>query len=353
MFFQHRLVEIPDTELKLDEGEILVKIEQFAYSANNITYAVAGDRIGYWQFFPAVGEEADGWGVIPVWGLAEVTKSSCEGVPVGDRLFGYFPPATYLKMTPGKISDQQFVDESAHRAKLPMGYNFYRRVLNEKEYKPELDQERMLLVPMHMTGFCLWDALKSEEWYGAKRIIITSASSKTSTGLAYALQADEDAPEFIGMTSQGNLDMVKGLQLYHESISYDSISALDPSIPTAIVDMAGNAQVLAALHTHLGDHMCFTLNVGLTHWANARPQKGIIKERSQFFFAPGQIQSIIKRWGREQFQQRSSAFMQAAAAKTKEWLSFRVIKGLEGMNEIHPAMCEGKVSPQEGLIVVL
>ena len=37
----------------INKGEILVKIESFAFTANNVTYGVAGDTIGYWKFFPA------------------------------------------------------------------------------------------------------------------------------------------------------------------------------------------------------------------------------------------------------------------------------------------------------------
>lgn len=92
-FFKNRINSVPADQLMLDTGEILVKIEKFAYTANNITYAVAGDQIGYWQFFPAQGEQADGWGVIPVWGFAEVIESKTADIPVGDRLYGYFPPA--------------------------------------------------------------------------------------------------------------------------------------------------------------------------------------------------------------------------------------------------------------------
>jgi hypothetical protein len=35
-------------------GQVLVRIEHFALTANNITYGVAGDSIGYWNFFPVV-----------------------------------------------------------------------------------------------------------------------------------------------------------------------------------------------------------------------------------------------------------------------------------------------------------
>ena len=44
---------IQTQSLEIDEGEISVSIESFAFSSNNVTYGVAGDTIGYWQFFKA------------------------------------------------------------------------------------------------------------------------------------------------------------------------------------------------------------------------------------------------------------------------------------------------------------
>ena len=35
----------------IEDGEILLKIESFAFTANNVSYGVAGDTIGYWKFF--------------------------------------------------------------------------------------------------------------------------------------------------------------------------------------------------------------------------------------------------------------------------------------------------------------
>ena len=37
----------------LDEGEVRLRVDAFGFTANNITYAAAGDMIGYWTFFPA------------------------------------------------------------------------------------------------------------------------------------------------------------------------------------------------------------------------------------------------------------------------------------------------------------
>ena len=59
----------------INHGEILVKIESFAFTANNVTYGVAGDTIGYWKFFPAAKNENNDWGCIPMWGFAEIIES--------------------------------------------------------------------------------------------------------------------------------------------------------------------------------------------------------------------------------------------------------------------------------------
>ncbi|MEL6971709.1 MAG: DUF2855 family protein [Bacteroidota bacterium] len=355
MFSSGRLVEIPKDAMTISEGEVLVTIEKFGYTANNITYALAGDKIGYWQFFPAMGEGVDDFGVIPVWGFARVVASKSDEIPVGERLFGYFPPASHLKMTPTGVKARSFVDGAAHRSELPAGYNRYQRVTAEKSDDPFVDNVKMLLSPLHMTSFFLWDALQDKDWYGAEQLIILSASSKTSTGLGYALQADEMAPKSIGVTSARNLNVVKSLELYDQCTTYDALDEIDSTVPSVIVDMSGNAAAKLALHTALGENMKWCVNVGVTHWDKAalKPKKGMITERSEFFFAPGHIQRRMKEWGPAGFDQNTSAFMLEAATKTQEWLTFRKVDGLVEMAKLHQAVCEGKIPANEGLIVEL
>lgn len=351
VFVRNRIAKTPASDLVIQQGDILVEIEKFAYTANNITYAVAGDMIGYWQFFPPVGIDTDGWGVIPVWGFATVVESKTSDIPVGDRLFGYFPPAKHLKMKPVGINERRFIDGATHRGKLPVGYNLYQRVNNDKKYRSDFDRERMLLFPLHLTSFCLWDSLKEKDWYEAEQIIILSASSKTSTGLGYALQADENAPKVIGVTSSRNVDLVKKLNIYDTCLTYQEVTNIDASTPTVIVDMSGNNDILAALHILLGDQMKFTSKVGLTHWAKTKPQEGIISERSKFFFAPAHIQKRIEEWGADGFDERTASFLMQTAAKTKNWLRFKELSGLHELALIHPLVCAGVLPPDEGLIV--
>ncbi len=354
-FTRQRLVEEPiqSNDKPLNPGEIRVDIVRFALTANNITYAAMGDMLGYWQFFPPVGNDSEGWGVIPVWGFAQVSETSVDDVAVGDRIYGYFPPAKQLTMVPVKVTGERFIDGSEHRSQLPPGYNIYRRIGSDSVQDTQSDNERMLLSPLFITSYCLWDSLQDKQWFGAEQIVVVSASSKTSIGLAYALHDDPEAPASIGVTSTRNRELVDSLGLYDTNISYDELSEIDANRPTVIVDMSGNSDVLGALHSHLGDNMKHCVNVGLTHWEEGGANEGIIAERSEFFFAPGHIQKRVKEWGPRAFEEKTSAFIEETAVKSRSWLKLQTVVGLENLPEVYADVCEGRVAPDEGMIVEL
>jgi Protein of unknown function (DUF2855) len=352
-FAVNRIVENtePNPASALAVGEILVKIDRFAITANNITYAVLGDRLGYWQFFPTAAADAGEWGILPVWGFADVVFSNAQGVAVGERLFGYFPPAKYLKLLPVRTTPTRLFDGAVHRAALPPGYNSYTRVLAEPGYDRKMDDVRMLLWPLHMTSFCLGDLLQDKKYFDAKQIVILSASSKTSIGLAYALQADAAAPPMVAVTSARNSDFVSQLGIYQQTVTYDAMQTIDASIPTVIVDMSGNGELLAKLRAHLGDNMKRCINVGLTHWDETKLAEASNAERSEFFFAPGHIQMRMKDWGMEEFTLRTSKFLRESAIKSIALLTFKKLDGLSGLAEVYADVCAGKIPPDQGLIV--
>jgi len=357
-FSETRLIsnDQSDQQPRASQGQIVVRIEAFSFTANNITYAAAGDQLGYWQFFPPAGQDSQDladWGVIPVWGFAQVIESRHGDLAEGERLFGYFPPASFLTMTPERVSSQRLFDGAEHRARLPAAYNSYTRVASEPGYDPAADNERMLLWPLHITSFCLWDQLQENGWYGAQQILILSASSKTSLGLGYALEADSSSPTVIGLTSARNLDLVQSLEIYDQCLPYDSLSELDATQPTVIVDMSGSGELLAQLQERLGDQMRYCINVGLTHWYEVRSDTGIPKSRSEFFFAPGHMQKRMRDWGPELFAAKTSQFLKDTARQSRRWLKLREVQGLEGLAEVYPQVCEGKLPPDEGVIVRL
>ena len=73
-------LDMPDTPAP---GTCILRVDQFALTANNITYAVAPEAMGYWNFFPV---DEEGFGRVPVWGFAEVIASAVEDIAVGTQI---------------------------------------------------------------------------------------------------------------------------------------------------------------------------------------------------------------------------------------------------------------------------
>lgn len=348
---------------EIAQGEISVKIERFAFTANNISYGVVGERIGYWKFFPTFNPDAktdadNKWGVIPVWGIGVVEESRCAGIEEGERLYGYFPMGSHLVLKPEKIKQERFLDGSEHRASLPPVYNNYNRLNTEENYTADTDDERILLMPLYATSFCLYDFLIDNKWFGASKdangqVIIPSASSKTALGLAYALCDDKNAPHLVGFTSSTNRQMVKACGLYDQVLSYDQLSGIDASRPSVIIDMSGNGQVLSDLHGALGEQMRYCANVGLTHYDSNKMGPDFISERSAMFFAPSHIQKRAAEWGPGVFEAKAGEFWFKTSMRTREWQKIIHSKGVGEIENVYREALRGDVPAAEARIVVL
>ncbi|MFK7830308.1 MAG: DUF2855 family protein [Congregibacter sp.] len=349
-FENYRLVESESRDLR--PGEVRLKVDFFAFTANNLTYAAAGDALGYWHFFPALPEPDTSWGVIPVWGFADVAETRLAELPVGERLYGYFPPGDDLIIEPAKLNPGSLFDASEHRSRLPPLYNRYQRVPAKTAANHQQEVAQALFGPLYNTSFCLFDQLKKNDWYGAEQVLIISASSKTSMGLAYGLAAHDNAPAVVGLTSARNVDFVAGLGIYDQTVAYADVASIAQK-PTVIVDMAGNSALAKALQTQMGDQLRYFIGVGLTHWDQNDNGLASKSDRMEMFFAPSYILERSGELSRGEFATQAQAYVASAAAASLSWLELSTFAGLEAFAEVYPAVCAGTVLPQQGLICQL
>src|SRR5262245_20121139 len=124
---------------EIGPGQALLRVDTFGLTANNITYAVFGETMSYWDFFPA----EDGWGRVPMWGFAEVEASETEGVEAGTRLFGYLPPSSHLIVVPVATEEGGIVDGSPHREALPSAYHRYLATGSDPFYRGDTEEVQM------------------------------------------------------------------------------------------------------------------------------------------------------------------------------------------------------------------
>jgi hypothetical protein len=298
-----KMVDAPNADLQ--DGQVLLEVERFALTANNISYGMAGDMLGYWNFFPA----ADGWGRIPAWGIARVTRSAHPDITEGARFFGYMPMSHQVVMTPVDVSARGFSDGADHRAQLPPIYQEYLAVTSENGFDPSTDDLQCILRILFVTSMHLDDHLAAHDYFNANTLIIGSASSKTAIGLAW-LAAKRPGLRVVGLTSAGNKEFVEGLGCYDTVLGYDEISSLDASAPSVYVDMSGNKAVLTQVHTHLGDTLKNSTGVGLTHWESAAAPDAAEElpgPTPDFFFVPTHMVEHRERQGLAAHDARISA----------------------------------------------
>ena len=323
---------------ELNEGDVLLKINQYAFTSNNITYAVVGEQMKYWNFFPA---EAP-FGVIPVWGYSEVVDSKNAAIEVGTTYFGYYPMRKYLKVEPTKISDYGFLDGSAHRQEMASLYNNYEKA-KPNDYVP-------VFRPLFGTSFLSYHFLKNENFFGAENVILTSASSKTSLGQAFLLSENkaEDKKKVIGLTSEKNKKFVEETGFYDLVLSYDEVNQL-PKVDTVLVDMAGNDSVLNQVYAHLGIQLKYASMIGLTDWKSDRSK--IKVPNAKFFFAPHVAMEFGKKWGQQELWKQIGKALQNFIVNSSKWIKIERIHNHDDLASLYDDMVSGKVDPTIGYLV--
>ncbi|HEY4397849.1 MAG TPA: DUF2855 family protein [Acidimicrobiia bacterium] len=331
-------------------GQALLRVDRFALTANNVTYAVLGDALRYWDFFPT--SEPEVWGRIPVWGFADVIASTTEGLASGTRVYGYLPTSTHLVVTPGRVDPRGFVDTAPHRASLPGAYNSYRTVDTDAPEDVAYEYHRMVLWPLFFTSFLIDDFLEDNAFFGANTVVVSSASSKTAIGTAFLVQQREPI-EVIGLTSTRNIAFVEGLGVYDRVVPYDHIRDLGGE-SAAFVDIAGNADVRAAVHAVYGDRLAHSMIVGATHWDLPRaPDAELPGPAPSFFFAPDQISKRSKEWGRAGLDDRTTAAWRQFAEFSDGWIDIRHGFGPDAVKSAYLALVEGRTDPVVGHVLSL
>lgn len=341
----------------LPEGAVRVRIDAFALTSNNITYAAFGEAMSYWAFFPT-GDAATG--LVPVWGFGTIVESRAAGLAEGERLYGYWPIASHVTLQPDKVREGGFVDAAAHRARLPAVYNRYRRCAADPGYDAAHEAEQALLQPLFSTAFLIDDFLHDQGCFGAKQVILSSASSKTAYATAFCLARHGEAGlPTVGLTSPANADFVRGLGCFARVVPYAEVDTLDAGVPSVFVDFNGSPAVRGAVHGRFGEQLRYSCAVGVTDWAafgakgsGADKAASLPGPKPVFFFAPAQIEKRTADWGAAGLQARIGeawvAFVRRVSDPAQPWLRVVPGRGPEAIASVYAALAAGDVEPRDG-----
>jgi hypothetical protein len=333
----------------IGSGQALLRVDSFGLTANNVTYAVFGETMSYWDFFPA----EDGWGRVPMWGFAEVEESEAEGVEAGGtRLFGYLPPSSHLIVQPVATGEGGFVDGSPHREALPSAYHRYIATGSDPFYRADTEEVQMLLRPLFFTSFLIDDQLADEGLIERGPIVISSSSSKTALAAAFLLR-QRDGVELVALTSPRNVSFVEERGIFDRVVAYDAIDSLDRR-PATFVDIAGDGDVRLAVHSHYGEELGRSITVGVTHWEDfGRGGRELPGPEPSFFFAPDRVTKRSRDWGRAGLEHKVAAAWHPFCEWTGGWLEMIRGSGFEAVQSAYLDVLEGRVDAKHAHVISL
>ena len=345
--FRHTRSLATEPPAELADGQVLLELESFAITANNISYAASGDMLDYWGFFPTDAP----WGRIPVMGIGRITRSAHPDIEVGGRYFGFFPMSDFHVVTASPSTDG-FVDRGEHRAKHASTYRNFNLVGNDPAYDPDTEGQYLIARGLFITSYLADDFLGEQEFFGATTALVTSASSRTSIALAHRLKA-RGGVHVVGLTSGRNIEFVRTVGLYDTVIAYEDIETLDGSEPAVMVDMAGNVDVITRVHNHFGEQLKYSCRVGATHWDAGGALGDLPGATPTFFFAPSQMKKRSNEWGREVFETTVGTALADFLDHSRAWMVIERSSGIEALEAVYRATLEGDTSPEKGQIVSL
>ena len=341
----------------LPEGAIRVRVDCFALTANNITYAAFGKAMSYWEFYPV---DAD-WGMIPVWGFASVEASNHPEVQVGERFYGYYPMASHAVLHPGRGSGSGVMEGSAHRAGLHAVYNQYTRCSTDPLYTADTEGVQALLRPLFFTSWLIDDFLDDNDFFGIRkpeapgRVLLSSASSKTAYGTAFQFMQRQGI-EVVGLTSANNVDFCNALGCYHRVLAYEQLPSLNAETPCIYVDFAGNAALRQRIHSHFVN-LAYSSSIGGTHVEQLGGASGLPGPRPTLFFAPAQIKKRNADWGAKVLGERLGLAWQAFTARVMNpqapWMVIETGQGKAAVETAYQQLLGGGGDPQRGRILCL
>jgi hypothetical protein len=339
-------------------GHVELTIDRFGFTCNNLTYARLGDRMSYWDFFPA--RDAS-WGRVPAWGFGTAVRSTHDGVRVGERFFGFYPMSSSVIVCPTGVDAAGFLDDAANRRVHDPVYNEYLRTTNDGAYQIKTEALQAVWRPPFTAAFLLDDFL-GENYVSDNpvTILFSAASSRTSYATAFLLaqrRKPHQSFQVFGLTSRENAEFTRGLRLYDEVVTYEEVGSLTSAEPMIYLDVAGNPAVRARVHERFAPILKHSHLVGAAHGLIARPTAPLPGCQPSPFFAPSQAAKRRKDWTAAGLQARMGAswgsFLTWITSLPHVSETILEVRGAEAVGRVyHEALASG-MKPHEAFVMTL
>ena len=215
---------------------------------------------------------------------------------------------------------------------------------------------QMLVRPLFITSFMCADFLEDNNFFGARQIVVASASSKTAYGTAYCLHGRADV-KLIALTSARNRSFVDGLGCYDEVKSYAEAERIDAGAPTLYLDFSGDERLRATVHHHFGPVLIYDCYAGSAQSKEFLQKSPLPGPEPKLYFAPVQIKKRNQDWGHDEVNRRYNAAQQAFIERIgrpgSEWMTVVEHTGFEAAAALIERLHGGIADSRDGHVVLM
>ena len=141
-------------------------------------------------------------------------------------------------------------------------------------------------------------------------------------------------------------------------VTYDQIDGADgsgtgiPLVDSVVIDMAGNPNVLAAVHQHLGDRVKYSMMIGKSHHdaVPAASPGAMPGATPQFFFAPTALDRLVAGWGAAEYRRRTADATREFVDGSRTWMTIDERRGPDGPSSAWASVYGGEIAPDVGVV---
>ncbi|CAK9025715.1 unnamed protein product [Durusdinium trenchii] len=343
-----RREKVPD----LDQGEVLLKVEKFAFSHMALGYLMKGFTrtfSAYHNFYKASEENLYR---SACWGFATVMESTHDKVAVGTRLYGLLPAARYQVQTvgdtiPGKKDEPSCVELAME------GVPFNLRRFQEMEVvsdcmEPHLEDWIICTKEIYTMAYYMDEQLLVDTGM-INCVIISCASAKTALALAFCLRM-RDMRYVFGLTSKDHLDFARSTDLFHEVFSYDNVASLPNNHTVVYMDFKCDGELRQQITLRMGTNLMYNMVVGPAVFQKKMKDQLFEKRAREVLFDESSwrerrrlVAEVTKTGRNEKLKYSYQAFIE----RMKKIITVKHINGVDGFVEMYDALYSNASSPAD------
>jgi hypothetical protein len=146
---------------------------------------------------------------------------------------------------------------------------------------------------------------------------------------------------------------VRELGVYADAVPYEEIRSL-PAGRAVLVDLAGDADLRAAVHCRYQRMLAHSCVAGATHWQGAGPGRSDLPgPLPSFLFAPERIAKRTRDWGRAAFESRLAAAWNPFERWSAGWLGIKHGRGPEAVESAYLEVLRGESNPATAHVLTM